>query len=64
MTVLPRFTFAWVRAWRGIWVVILKNVSLWLPSSHLPAPSLCQIWALLIRFAATFLTVLYRAVYV
>ena len=27
MTVLPRFTFVWVRAWRGIWVVILKNVS-------------------------------------
>ena len=26
-TVLPRFMFVWVRAWRGIWVVILKNVS-------------------------------------
>ena len=28
MTVLPPLTYASVRAWRDIWVVILKNVSL------------------------------------
>ena len=27
MTVLPQFTFVWVRAWHGIWVETLKNVS-------------------------------------